>query len=108
MPNRPIWSATRERTPVQNALYHWEKHGRNFPELQKSTQYVEYARKFRDRTDVSTILRERTGERVVSDRSRKIFGVFTREGVPETIYRPDPKIHGMRSNQEYFDIQGWR
>ena len=107
-PNRPIWSASTERTPAQNALYHWEKHGRvDFPELQKPTQYVEYARNFRARTDVLTKIRG-NGDRVLYDSRKEIFGVFTREGVPRTLYKPDPLVHGMNSNQAYFDIQDRR
>ena len=91
-PSKPIWSQRPDRTPLQNAFKHWQKHGNEFPEAQNSKQYVEHAWKFRDRADV--LIKVRTnGERVLYDSPSNTFGVFTREGVPKTMYKP---INGIK------------
>ncbi len=78
-PSKPIWSKTKKFTSVENALNHWKDHGKEFPGIQNSKQYVENAWKFRDRTDV--LIKVRTnGERVLYDHPNNTFGVFTKTG----------------------------
>lgn len=45
------------------------------------------------------------GDRILYDHQKDIFAVYTKEGIPITIYRPDPLVHGMESNLEYFYAQ---
>lgn len=78
-------------TPVQNALGHWKDHEKEFPELRTPEQYVEHVRKFRDRTDVLKKVRP-NGERVLYDPETNTFGVFTKEGVPKTVFKPTDKL----------------
>ena len=87
-PSKPIWSARKDRTSLENAFEHWKDHGKEFPNIQNSKQYVEHAWKFRDRTDVLRKVRS-NGECLLYDPPSNTFGVFTKRGVPKTIYKPD-------------------
>ena len=86
-PSKPIWSKTKEFSSTGNAFKHWKDHGKEFPGIQNSKQYVESAWKFRDRTDVLIKVRA-NGERIIYDHPNNTFGVFTRTGVPKTMFRP--------------------
>jgi pyocin large subunit-like protein len=102
-PSFPIWSETEKRTPVQNARYHWEKHGEQFPELQTPRQYVGHVRKFRDRTDVLKKVRP-NGDQALYDPRSNTFGVFTEHGVPKTVFKPRDKLdYFMREHKELYE-----
>ena len=96
-PSKPIWSKTKDLSSAQNALKHWRDHGKQFEGIQNSKQYVENVWKFRDRTDVLIKVRA-NGERVLYDHPNNTFGVFTREGVPKTMFKPIDRM-------EYFKNQ---
>lgn len=96
-PSKPIWSKTSERTSLQNAFYHWEKHGKEFVGIKNSKQNVEHAWKFRDRTDVMIKVRT-NGERILYDPKSNTFGTFTARGIPKTVFKPTDRI-------EYFHNQ---
>ena len=96
--SKPIWSKTKEFTNIENAFNHWKNHGKEFPEIQNAKQYVENAWKFRDRTDV--LIKVRTnGERVLYDHPNNIFGVFTKTGVPKTVFKPTDGIKYFNSER---------
>ena len=103
-PSKPIWTAKKDKTSLENAFGHWKDHGKEFPNIRNSKEYVEHAWKFRDRTDVLTKVRE-NGDRLLYDDRKNIFAIYTKEGVPRTMYRPDPLIHKKGSNLEYFNAQ---
>jgi len=89
--SNPIWTATKERTYVQNAFDHWSRHGKEFPGIQNAKQNVEHAWKFRDRIDISTVTRG-NGERLLYDVPTNTFGIFTRSGTPKTFFKPREKL----------------
>ena len=41
-----IWTETKERTSVENAYEHWNKHKSDFPEYQNAKQYVDATHNF--------------------------------------------------------------
>ena len=44
--SRPIWSATQQRNPTENALHHWEKHSPEFPEFKNQTRIRKWHSRF--------------------------------------------------------------
>jgi pyocin large subunit-like protein len=89
---KQIWTSTKKRTSVQNAFKHWKDHGNEFPEILNSKQYVEQSHNFfvsRDR--LLTKIRP-NGEIIVYDAQSNVFGAFTNEGIPKTMFKPSNGI----------------
>jgi pyocin large subunit-like protein len=99
-----IWSSTKDKSSIQNAFEHWKCHKNDFPELHNSREYVQSAKDFYKRGGVLEKTRQ-NGDRILYDPNKNLFGVYNKDGVPRTFYRPDPRIHGMESNLEYFHAQ---
>jgi len=98
-----IWSSTKKRTSVQNAYRHWKDHGHEFPSLQNSKQYVEAARDFIHTPSPNTLTKVRpNGDIVFYDPSTNTFAVMNQQGLPRSMYKPDPSIHNYPTNLEYF------
>lgn len=102
--SRSIWTSTKKETSVQNAYNHWTKHGKEFPELYNSKQYVDHARKFYQNPGVLT-KRRANGEYVCYHPDANIFGTYTKDWIPKTMYKPDPMKHRYPTNLEYFYAQ---
>ena len=45
------------------------------------------------------------GDRVFYHPETNTFAVTTKDGVPRTMYKPDPSIHGYQTNMDYFNAQ---
>jgi pyocin large subunit-like protein len=70
-----------ERTSVQNAYRHWKDHGREFPALQNSKQYVEAARNFTRFSSPGTLTKIRpNGDIVFYDPSSNTFAITNQQG----------------------------
>ena len=90
---KSIWSATSKSTGVRNAFLHWKKHGKEFPELFNSKQYVEFARNFLRNSPEGTLIKVRpNGDVLKYHPGTNTFGVMNSDGVPKTLFRP---IDGM-------------
>ena len=87
-----IWTSTKKRTSVQNAFRHWRDHGSDFPEILNSKQYVEQSRNFFTSRDTLLTKVRSNGEIIVYDAQTNVFGVFTNEGVPKTMFKPTDGI----------------
>ncbi|MBK8148552.1 MAG: RHS domain-containing protein [Acidobacteria bacterium] len=99
-----IWNANPKKglDSVGNAFEHWKKHKDNLPEYQNSLEYVGGARNFFDSPPPTTLSKVRpNGDRVLFDPTSDLFGV-ERNGIPSTFFRPDPAVHGRKTNLEYF------
>ncbi|HFD9223632.1 TPA: hypothetical protein ACF632_005383 [Salmonella enterica] len=68
---------------------HWDKHKTEFPEYQNSKQYVDAAHNFVTNPPVGTLTKTRKNA----------------DGVPKTMFRPDPADHGYPTNLDYFNAQ---
>ncbi|WP_343553478.1 hemagglutinin repeat-containing protein [Pantoea sp.] len=101
-----IWTETKKKEPVSNAYGHWDKHKQEFPELQNSKQYVEATHSFVNNPPQGTLSKVRAnGETVLYNPQTNTFAVKTVDGVPKTMFRPDPADHGFKTNLEYFNAQ---
>ncbi len=103
---RQIWSSTKVKTSVQNAYRHWRKHARDFPEIINAKQYIERAKSFINSPPKGTLRKIReNGEIVLYHPETNVFGIYQKNGIPKTFYKPNPSVHPYRTNLEYFYAQ---
>lgn len=89
----PIWSSTKNKTSVENALGHFKKHGKDFPGIQNSKQYVEKATSFLNNSPKGTLTKTRpNGDILKYDPKTNTFGVQRADGVPRTMFKPKDGI----------------
>ncbi len=101
-----IWTATKNKSAVENAYGHYVKHGGEFDDVQNSLQYVRKATGWFDNPTSTTLSRTRAnGDVVRFDPATDYFGVMTQNGTPRTFFKPDPAQHGYASNLDYFLAQ---
>lgn len=104
--DKQIWSETKKKEPVSNAYGHWDKHKKEFPEYQNSKQYVDAAHNFVNNPPSGTLTKVRpNGETVFYNPTTNTFAVQRADGVPRTMFRPDPADHGFKTNLDYFNAQ---
>ena len=46
-----------------------------------------------------------TGRRCITTEQQILFSVKTTDGVPKTMFKPDPADHGYKSNLDYLNAQ---
>lgn len=102
-----LWNQTRRFTGTENAFEHWRKHRNEFPELPNALQYVKAAHNFYLNPPSGTLrkVRPRTGDIVLYHEATNIFVVVTKDGVPKTMFKPNPADHGYSTNLDYFNAQ---
>lgn len=102
----PIWSRTSNKTPVKNAIGHWNKHKIEFPDFINSKKYVEKTKSFLDNSpEGSHVATRPDGYVIVYDQVSETFAIENADGTPKTMSKPDPAKHGYATNLEYFETQ---
>ena len=87
-------------------MKHWNDHKNDFPEFNNALEYVNAAQDFINNPPKTALTKIRAnGDKVVYDPVSEIFAVGAKDGSPRTMYKPDPKIHKLNNNMEYFDGQ---
>ncbi|HBI42127.1 MAG TPA: hypothetical protein DDY78_04620 [Planctomycetales bacterium] len=100
-----MWTATWNRTPVQNAFKHFKDHGADFGAI-NALDYVRRARNFLLNPPAGTLTKIRpNGDVVRYNSATNTFGVLAPNGSPRTFYKPDPAAHGFATNLDYFHAQ---
>jgi len=101
-----IWTETKKDDPVSNAYGHWDKHKAEFPEFQNSKQYVDATHDFVTNPPEGTLTKTRpNGDTLYYNPKTNTFGVKNADGVPKTMFRPNPADHGYPTNLDYFNAQ---
>ncbi|MCK5884727.1 MAG: hypothetical protein KAG61_13635 [Bacteriovoracaceae bacterium] len=101
-----IWSGGSRRDPLYNAQHHFDKHGKEFPEFKSSLEYVKFTHEFMTNPPDGTLHHLRyDGDQYFYHPETETFGVMNRDGVPKTLFRPDPKKHRYESNLEYYRMK---
>lgn len=86
----PLWSRTRTMSARKNALAHWQKHGREFPEYHSAQAYIEGAHQFMNAPPKGTLTKSRpNGDTLYYHPESNTFGVQARNGAPRTMFRPN-------------------
>lgn len=100
-----LWTKTRDLTAEQNASAHFKKHGKDFG-FQTEADYIQAVHNFIKNPPAGTIIIiQSDGDIVFYDSQKNWFAVTTKRGTPRTLFKPDPKIHGYPTNQDYVDAQ---
>lgn len=100
-----MWTATKSKTPAQNAYRHYKDHGVDFS-AKNALDYVKQARDFLLNPPIGTLTLVRLdGDIVRYEPATNTFGVVTPSGVPRTFFKPNPAIHGFPTNLDYFYAQ---
>lgn len=85
---------------------HWQKHKDEFPTLVSQNDYYRFAQDFVTNPPKGTLVKVRkNGDSVFYQPSTNTFAVKTKDGLPRTVFKPDPKEHGYTNNLEYFHAQ---
>ena len=106
--NGQLWSGGRWtgrfRANQKNALKHFGKHKDEFPEFANSKQYVEGAKKFMTDPPPGTYtrIRESDGAILRYNPDTNTLGIMSKDGVMNTMFKPDPSKHRFPNNWEYF------
>lgn len=89
-----IWSSTKSKSAVENALGHWNKHKSEFPEIQNAKQYAEKAKSFLTNPPQGTLTKTNArGDTLRYDPGTNTFGVLGQDGAPRTMFRPTDGIN---------------
>jgi RHS repeat-associated protein len=105
-PKGPLWTATKNKTGVENALDHFKKHGSDFPQYPNATQYAQGARNFVTNPPKGTLTKVRpNGDRLFYDPATNTFASQRADGALRTMFKPDPTKHGFPTNLDYFNAQ---
>ena len=98
-----VWSGGKRS--AENATQHFQKHGAEFP-FKTEAEYVEAAQDFVQHPPAGTqISVQDDGDQVYYNAQLNYFAVTSPEQKIRTFFRPDPKIHGYKTNQDYFQAQ---
>lgn len=101
-----LWSKGQYKKSVQNAFSHFKKHRTEFPELKNGIEYVEAAHDFITSPPLGTLSKTRAnGERILYSPTSDVFVVQSVDGAPKTMFKPNPAVHGYKTNKEYYDAQ---
>jgi hypothetical protein len=85
----PLWSSTKNKSAVENALGHWNKHKSEFPEFQNAKQYAEGTKDFLTNPPKGTLTKTNSrGDTLRYDPNTNTFGVLSENGAPRTMFRP--------------------
>ena len=84
----PMWSENRSHTAKENAEYHFERAGNDL-ESKTLDDFLTKVHRFGDQPPAGTLkLVRANGDRLLYDPKSDLFGVFTRDGAPRTIFKP--------------------
>lgn len=98
-----LWDPGRLNHPVKNAFGKYKKHANEFPEYRNSLEYVAGAHDFIRNPPSGTLSKPlRDGSILHYHPPSNTMAISTPDGVPHTIYRPDPKKHGRPTNLDYY------
>jgi pyocin large subunit-like protein len=100
-----MWTRTNSRTATQNAFRHFRDHGADFG-ARNAVDYVTQAQQFFRSPPAGRLTRVRAnGDVVRYNPNTNTFGVMNASGAPRTFSKPDPSVHGYRTNLDYFNAQ---
>ncbi len=101
--SKPIWSLGRYGDSIKNAFEHWNNHKSDFSQFRNAKEYVEGTYNFFKNysADVLSGFRK-NGDKLIYDVKNNILGIMDKNEVPKTMFKPDPSIHGYKTNLEYY------
>ena len=92
-PNDPIWTPRKKITEVQNAYNHWKKHGKEFPDIKNSKEYVDAVHDFVNNPPEGTLTKKRdNGDELFYHPETNTFATKAKSGAPRTMFKPKDKM----------------
>jgi hypothetical protein len=82
-----IWTDGRPQSSVRNALDHWNKHHKDFPELNNAKEYVLHSYSFIETAPLKKV-RPHNGDVMYYDPASNTFAVTDKDGVMKTCFKP--------------------
>jgi filamentous hemagglutinin len=94
------------RFAEKKLLDHFERHGADFGAISPS-EYGRMASDFLRQSNSEFVLEKMraNGDIVRYSPSTEEFGILSKDGVIRTYYKPDPSVHGLKTNLDYFNAQ---
>jgi hypothetical protein len=85
----PMWSENRAHSAKENAEYHFERAGGDLG-AKTLDDFLTKVHRFGDHPPPGTLKLTRTnGDKLLYDPKANLFAVFTREGAPRTVFKPN-------------------
>ncbi|MDN5100126.1 hemagglutinin repeat-containing protein [Aliarcobacter butzleri] len=104
--NEQFWTSTKNKTSVENAYGHYQKHKNEFPEYQNAKEYVEGMKNFVQNPSTDTLIKTgKNGNIYFYDTKTNTLGITKADGTPASMFKPNPDKHGFKNNMEYFNEQ---
>jgi RHS repeat-associated protein len=100
-----LWSATKNLTPIQNAMNHFVKHANEFPGIKTLDQYIQAAKNFITNPPAGTLSRTRAnGDVVQYNPTLNTMSVSKADGTPKTMFTPGPQ---SSTNPHGYDLSDY-
>jgi hypothetical protein len=85
----PVWSESRAHSAQESAEYHFKRDGADLG-ARTLDDFLTKVHHFGDHPPPGTLkLTRANGDRLLYDPKANLFGVFTREGAPRTVFKPN-------------------
>lgn len=100
-----IWSRGAAGNAEENATSHFKKHGKEFG-FRTEDEYVAAAVAFTTNLSPDVMQNiQRDGDTAFYNPKTAEYAVKSKRGLIRTYFKLDPKIHGFKSNTDYFNAQ---
>ncbi len=89
-----------------NLVAHWEKHSAEFPNFNSANDYYRGATDFVTMPPPGTLVKKApNGDVLLYHPATNTFGVRTADGLPRTMFKPEPSQHGYATNIEFWNAK---
>lgn len=100
-----VWTRGRSGDAASNAAQHFQKHGKEFG-FRTEQEYVAAAVAFTSSPSKDIMQnKQHDGDTAFYNPKTAEYAVKTKRGLIRTYFKLDPKIHGFKSNTDYFNAQ---
>lgn len=104
--NPAYWTLGKPGDASLNLATHWEKHGAEFPNFNSANAYYKGATDFVTTPPAGTLVKTApNGDVLLYNPATNTFGVRTTDGLPRTMFKPEPAQHGYSTNIDFWNAK---
>ena len=104
--NPAYWTNGKPGDGSLNLATHWEKHGAEFTNFNSANDYYRAANNFVTTPPPGTLVKTApNGDVLLYNPAMTTFGVRTSDGLPRTMFKPDPSQHGYSTNIDFWNAK---
>ena len=104
--NPAYWTNGKPGDGSLNLATHWEKHGAEFTNFNSANDYYRAANNFVTTPPPGTLVKTApNGDVLLYNPAMNTFGVRTSDGLPRTMFKPDPSQHGYSTNIDFWNAK---